>query len=207
MSQEDIAKYACEIEIDRLKEPIGKQDQYACAIGGMNFIQFNRDDTVSIEKILLSPAKLKELEDSLLMFYLGSTRSASKILAEQKTNTSKKDKIENIYKMVKLTNELKRELQNSNIETMGDILHEGWMYKKELASQISNEKIDYYYDLALRNGATGGKLLGAGGSGFLLFYVPKDKQNELRKSLSDLKELKFSFDNEGTKIIYLGLNL
>ncbi len=90
---------------------------------------------------------------------------------------------------------------------MGDILHRGWMYKKELASQISNEKIDYYYNLALKNGATGGKLLGAGGSGFLLFYVPKDKQSNLRESLSDLKELKFSFDNEGTKIIYLGLNL
>jgi D-glycero-alpha-D-manno-heptose-7-phosphate kinase len=202
MNQEDIAKYACEIEIDRLNEPIGKQDQYACAVGGMNFIKFNQDDTVSIEKILLSPAKLKELEDNLLMFYLGSTRSASKILAEQKTNTSKKDKIENLHKMVKLASELKKELQNSNIEAMGDILHKGWMYKKELASQISNEKIDYYYNLALKNGATGGKLLGAGGSGFLLFYVPKDKQNELRKSLSDLKELRFSFDNEGTKVIY-----
>jgi len=202
MSQEDIAKYACEIEIDKLKEPIGKQDQYACAMGGINFIKFNQDNTVSIEKILLEPTKFQELEDNLLLFYLGDTRSASKILAEQKVNTSKSDKVENLHKMVKLSYELKDELQNSNIDAMGDILHRGWMYKKELASQISNEKIDYYYNLALQNGATGGKLLGAGGSGFLLFYVLKEEQQRLRLALLDLEEFSFKFDTEGTKVIY-----
>ncbi len=203
MSQEDIASYACDVEINKLGEPIGKQDQYACSLGGLNFIKFNRDNTVSVEKILLESDKLHKLENNLLMFYLGTTRSASAILSEQKINTiNNKQKIENLHKMVKLSGELKIELQNSNIDSMGDILHRGWMYKKELASQISNEKIDHYYDLAVKNGALGGKLLGAGGSGFLLFYVPEEEQENVRKSLSDLEELNFNFDTEGTKVIY-----
>jgi len=203
MNNEDIASYACDVEINKLGEPIGKQDQYACSVGGLNFIKFNQDNTVLIEKILLKPDKLYELENNLLMFYLGSTRSASKILSEQRKNTiDNQQKIESLHKMVNLSKELKVELQNSNIDSMGDILHRGWIYKKELASQISNEKIDYYYDLALKSGATGGKLLGAGGSGFLLFYVPNEEQESVRKALSDLEELSFNFDKEGTRVIY-----
>jgi len=203
MNNEDIASYACDVEINKLGEPIGKQDQYACSVGGLNFIKFNQDNTVSVEKILLKSDKLHELENNLLMFYLGSTRSASKILLEQRMNIiDNQQKIENLHRMVNLSKELKVELKNSNIDSMGDILHRGWMYKKELASQISNEKIDYYYDLALKSGATGGKLLGAGGSGFLLFYVHKEMQEKIRLSLLDLKEVPFKFDNEGTKVIY-----
>ena len=202
MNKEEIASRACDIEINKLNEPIGKQDQYACAVGGLNFISFNQNDTVSVEKILLNSDKFYELQENLLMFYLGDTRSASAILAEQKANTSQKKKIDNLHKMVKLSQELKVELSNANIDAMGDILHRGWMYKKELASQISNEKIDYYYDLALKSGAAGGKLLGAGGSGFLLFYVPKEMQESVRKSLAELEELNFNFDDEGTKVIY-----
>jgi D-glycero-alpha-D-manno-heptose-7-phosphate kinase len=203
MNQEDIAAYACDVEINKLGEPIGKQDQYGCSIGGLNFIKFNQDDTVSIEKILLHSDKKSELKNNLMMFYLGSTRSASAVLAEQKVNTAtNKQKINFLHKMVKLSEELKIELQKSNIDTMGDILHQGWMYKKELSAQITNERIDYYYKLALRNGAIGGKLLGAGGGGFLLFYVPQIKQEEVRESLLDLQELTFGFDFEGTKVIY-----
>lgn len=203
MSKEKIAEYACNIEIDKLLEPIGKQDQYACAVGGLNFIKFNQDDTVSMEKILLSNRKMHELENNLLMFYLGTTRSASSILSEQRNNTiTNQQKVENLHKMVKLSEELKTELLRGNIDSMGDILHKGWMYKKELASQISNEKIDFYYNLALRNGARGGKLLGAGGSGFLLFYVLESDQEKVRNALSDLEELNFNFDSEGTKVIY-----
>lgn len=203
MNPENIASYACDIEINKLGEPIGKQDQYACAVGGLNFINFNQDDTVSMEKILLSSQKMKKLEDNLLMFYLGTTRSASSILAEQKNNTiTNQQKVQNLHKMVKLSQDLRLELLNGNVDSMGKILHQGWMYKKELASQISNEKIDYYYNLAMKNGASGGKLLGAGGSGFLLFYVPNEKHENVRKVLKDLEELKFGFDNEGTKVIY-----
>ena len=203
MNTEDIAAYASNIEINKLGEPIGKQDQYACAVGGLNFIKFNQDDTVSMEKILLSSEKIKKLEDNLLMFYLGTTRAASSILSEQKNNTMiNQQKVKNLHRMVTLSQDLRMELLNQNIDSMGDILHIGWMYKKELASQISNVKIDYYYNLAMKNGAKGGKLLGAGGSGFLLFYVLKEHQERLRKSLSELEELRFNFDNEGTKVIY-----
>ena len=202
MNKEEIASYACDIEINKLCEPIGKQDQYSCAVGGLNFIKFNEDDTVNVEKIIIEPSKYKKLEENLLMFYLGSTRSASSILKEQKRNTLNNKKVENLHKMVELSKELKIELQKSNIDAMGEILHTGWQYKKELATKISNEKIDYYYNIAIKNGAIGGKLLGAGGSGFLLFYIPKENQEKVRLALKDLRELYFRFDNEGTKVIY-----
>jgi D-glycero-alpha-D-manno-heptose-7-phosphate kinase len=207
MNQEDIASYACDIEINKLGEPIGKQDQYACAVGGLNFIKFNQDDTVSMEKILLKSEKMRELENNLLIFYLGATRVASTILYEQKENTiTNQKKVNNLHKMVGLSEELKQELLDGNIDSMGDILHRGWMYKKELASQISNEKIDYYYNLAMKNGAQGGKILGAGGSGFLLLYVPQNEQMQIRTVLNDLEELNFKFDLEGTKVIYYNYN-
>lgn len=203
MSLEDIAKYACEVEIDKLNEPIGRQDQYACAIGGLNFIEFGLDGNVTTEKIIMEENKLQQLQDNLLMFYLGNTRSASNILSEQKENTiNDEKKIENLHKMVNLSRKLKRELIKGNIDAMGDILHKGWTYKKELASKISNKIIDDYYDTALRNGAIGGKLLGAGGGGFLLFYAPLINHKKIRKALITLEELKFNFSFEGSKILY-----
>ena len=203
MSLEDIAKYACEVEIDKLKEPIGRQDQYACAIGGLNFIEFGMDGNVTTEKIIIEENKLQQLQDNLLMFYLGNTRSASNILREQKENTINDEKrVENLHKMVNLSRELKRELIKGNIDAMGDILHKGWTYKKELASKISNKNIDDYYDAALRNGALGGKLLGAGGGGFLLFYAPVINHEKIRNALITLEELKFNFSFEGSKILY-----
>jgi D-glycero-alpha-D-manno-heptose-7-phosphate kinase len=203
ISKEMIAQEACITEIHKLSEPIGKQDQYACAVGGLNFIEFNENETVSVEKIKMLPESYHLLEQNLMMFYLGVTRKASDILTEQKQNTiSDSKKVKNLHKMVHLSKELKKELASNNIDAMGDILHSGWMYKKELASNISNGGIDYYYDLALRAGAVGGKLLGAGGGGFLLFYVPAEKQHNVRIALTELNELKFEFDNTGTKIIF-----
>nr|WP_321234166.1 GHMP kinase [uncultured Psychroserpens sp.] len=203
MSLEDIAKYACEVEINKLKEPIGKQDQYACAVGGLNFIKFNKDDTVSVEKIILKPEKVKQLENNLLLFYLGNTRSASEILTEQKKNTiNDQRKVESLHKMVALSRDLKKELVNNNIDAIGEILHKGWMYKKELADQISNDRIDHYYQLGIENGASGGKLLGAGGGGFLLFYVKENNHKKVKKALKDLEEIEFKFNFEGTKVIH-----
>ncbi len=203
MSKEDIADYACTTEIKKLGEPIGKQDQYAAAMGGINFFEFTRNDTVTVEKIILHKEKYSELENNLLMFYLGDTRSASSILKEQSSNiVSDNAKIENTKKMVNLANDLKRELQQNNIDSFGEILHTGWMYKKELASGISNERIDHFYDIAIKNGASGGKLLGAGGGGFLLFYVKEDNKEKLRTALTGLEEFDFSFDETGTTIIY-----
>lgn len=203
MFKEQIAHYACETEIHRLREPIGKQDQYACAIGGLNFIEFHPDDSVCVEKIHLSEDKTKELEESLMLFYLGTSRSASSILTEQKRNTSENiNNFKMIEKMVELSYVLKQGLNNNQIDNFGHILHEGWCYKRNLASKITNKDIDSFYNLALKNGAEGGKLLGAGGGGFLLFYTKKGKQNDVRNALKNLYEVKFSFDHSGTTIIY-----
>lgn len=203
MTKEEIAELACDIEINDLNEPIGKQDQYACACGGLNFIEFYKDGVVSVEKMFLTSNNYHKLEGNLLMFYTGETRSAGDILKEQKKNTTDdKAKIENLHKMVALAKDLKEELLRGNTDAMGDILHTGWMYKKELASGISNPDIDHYYDLAIKNGASGGKLLGAGGGGFLLFYVKDENKQKLRKALSDLKELDFKFDNKGTTVVH-----
>lgn len=203
LTKEKIAELACEIEIEDLKEPIGKQDQYACACGGLNFIEFYKDGVVNVEKLFLTSNNYHKLENNLLMFYTGETRAAGDILSEQKSNIqNNKAKIENLHKMVTLAKDLKEELLSGNIDNMGEILHTGWLYKKELAKAISNPEIDNYYDIAMKNGATGGKLLGAGGGGFLLFYVKDENKDKLRKSLYNLKELPFEFDNQGTTVLH-----
>ena len=205
-SKEDLAEQSCDIEIKDLKNPIGKQDQYACACGGLNSLEFLPSGEVIVEKLYLPANCYKKLEENIMMFYTGKSRSASDILEAQKKEITKpqnnNDKILNLHKMVKLAKELKEELLKGNIEILGDILHQGWMYKKELSNKISNEQIDYYYDIAMKNGATGGKLLGAGGGGFLLFYCKKENQDRLRIALKDLKKIKFQFDNKGTTIVY-----
>ncbi len=203
MTKAEIAEYACKIEIDRLKEPIGKQDQYASAFGGLNFITFNKDDTVSVEKIFLNRENYEELQNNLLIFYTGETRSASEILLEQKTNVKNDEKkVEFMHKIVSLTFDLKREFMRGNIDALGEILHQNWLYKRELASNITNSRIDEYYELAIRNGAIGGKLLGAGGGGFLLFYVKKDRQKDVIFALKNLYRLTFKFETQGTALIY-----
>jgi D-glycero-alpha-D-manno-heptose-7-phosphate kinase len=203
ISREKIANLACDVEINRLKEPIGKQDQYASAMGGLNFIRFHQDDSVAVDKIIMKKEALSRLQNNLFMFYLGDNRSVASVLTEQKDNMKKhRDKRENMKKMVQLAYDLRAELENGNVEAMGTILHTGWMYKKEMASTISSARIDHYYAKALEHGATGGKLLGAGGGGFLLFYAPEDRQASLRSVLSDLEEYPFEFDNTGTTVIY-----
>lgn len=203
MNREEIAKEACRIEIEDLKEPIGKQDQYACACGGLNFISFHKCGAVDVEKLYLQNDTYHVLEKNLLMFYTGQTRAAGSILAEQKKNTTDDEaKINNLHKMVQLSKDLREELLRGNTNAMGEILHAGWMYKKELAKGISNPEIDRNYELARESGALGGKLLGAGGGGFLLFYVEEQHRSKVRRALSHLKEIDFKFDNKGTNIIY-----
>lgn len=203
MAKEDIAELACHVEIDLLKSPIGKQDQYACACGGLNFIEFEPSGKVNVEKMFLTTDGYNKLENNLMLFYTGQTRAANDILKEQKKNTTTDEaKIQNLHKMVKLAKDLKHELLSNNIDAMGEILHQGWMYKKELAGGISNAKINECYDIAMKNGASGGKLLGAGGGGFLLFYVKEENHNRLRYALRALKEMQFKFDHKGTTIIH-----
>lgn len=206
MSPEQLAALACHIEIERLKEPIGKQDQYAAAYGGLNFITFYPDEAVNVEKIIMNAAKKHELEDNLLMIYTGDVRSASAILKEQGESISQFEKFSVQQRMVELTYLLRDALQANNLNDFGRILHEGWLLKKSLTKGISTNHVDTIYEQGIRAGATGGKLLGAGGGGFILFYCPKEKQDEFRRSMLDYRELSFKFDNFGSKHVYIGEN-
>jgi len=204
ISDKDVAESACNMEIDILKNPIGKQDQYAAAFGGLNFYQFNKDGSVDVEPVLIEADKFKQLEKNLIMLYVGGEHSASSILKEQSKNmTSVKEKEDGQKRIVELTYNLKYELENGNIDAVGKVLHENWLIKKTLASGISNPDFDKWYDLALESGALGGKILGAGGSGFFLFYVPEDKQANFRKKMKMLPEMEFKFDHQGTTVIFV----
>lgn len=204
-SAEQLAAGACDIEISKLGEPIGKQDQYAAAYGGLNLITFHPDETVNVEKIIMSTEKKLELENNLIMIYTGDTRSASAILKEQgQAMVSQKDKFNNLREMVKLAQSLKTVLSENNIDEFGRILHEGWLLKKSLTGGISNILVDTIYEQGLKAGALGGKLLGAGGGGFILFYCPKTKQAGFKKAMAKYRELDFKFDNFGSKVIYVG---
>lgn len=203
VSKERLAREACEIEIELLGNPIGKQDQYAAAYGGLNFIEFRRDGSVTVEPVIMETQSLKRLESNLMMFYTGQLHSASAILNEQTKNIAAGDKEANQLKMCGLARALREELQKNNIDAMGEILHQNWLLKKTLASGISNPAIDGAYDKALRAGAIGGKLLGAGGGGFLLFYVPYEKQAAVREAVG-LPQMHMGFDRQGSAVIYVG---
>ncbi|MGD0900156.1 MAG: GHMP kinase [Thermoguttaceae bacterium] len=202
-SKELLARKACEIEIDILKDPIGKQDMYAAAYGGLNLITFYPDESVQVEPVIMPPSQRSRLAQNLLAFYLGGARSAHDILADQQSAVLRdRKKFEGLMRMVELARQLRESLAKGCLDDMGPILHENWLLKKQLSSQISTEWIDACYDRAMQNGATGGKLLGAGGCGFLLLYCDVQHQDRLRAALSDLREIKFSFDNFGTRVIY-----
>ena len=198
-----LAEEACDVEINLLGEPIGKQDQYAAAFGGMNFIKFNTNGSVEIEPIIASEDTLKKINDRLVIFYLDKTRNASDILCEQNSNIlSGNNKVDIMREMKKITIQMKEELNNNNIKNFGNMLHKSWILKKKLATGISNSNIDTIYERGLRAGASGGKVLGAGGGGFILFYCEPDKQDKLIKELGELKKFDVRFEKEGTKIIY-----
>lgn len=204
MSKDTLAEEACKVEIEKLGAPIGKQDQYAAAFGGLNFITFHKDDTVSVEPVITSGSTLRYLQDNLVMFYTGITHDANKILAEQKKNiATQTNKTQNLLCMCELARNMKQSLESNDISNFGEILNESWMKKRELAGSISNSVIDELYETALHNGATGGKLLGAGGGGFLLFYCPKEKQVLLREKLR-LKVFPFKFEHDGSSVVYIG---
>lgn len=203
VSKERLASEACDVEIKYLLNPIGKQDQYAAAYGGLNFYQFRKDGSVTVEPIIMKDSARQQLEKNLMMFYTGQLHSASEILKEQSSNIKSGDKEKNQLKMCDLAYDLRRELQNNNIDAMGEILHENWILKKTLASGISNPAIDEAYNKAINGGAVGGKLLGAGGGGFLLFYVPEENQENVRKAIG-LPQMPVAFDRQGSAVIYVG---
>jgi len=201
-SKERLAREACHLEIDILKEPIGKQDQYAAAYGGLNFITFHEDERVEVDPVIMPEGKLRELESSLLMFYVGGVRETGQILSDQSANMRKNTaQFDNVIKMTELARKLRESLSAGHIWDMGPMLGTSWELKKQLSTRISRDKIDHYYDLATKNGALGGKLLGAGGNGFLLFQSRPSEHDKLRSALSELRELKFGFDRIGSKVI------
>lgn len=203
VTKKKLASEACDIEINRLNEPIGRQDQYAAAFGGLNVIKFNTSGEVDVEPIHLKKEIYKKLQDALVMFYTGRVRNSSRILSRQKKNLKSKNKTDILRQMAALAWKLRLCLYSGNLDDFGEILHENWMLKTHLAPGISCPEIDSIYKKAMASGATGGKLLGAGGSGFMLFYCAKEKQEKLRRALSPLREMSFKFDNEGTKLVYV----
>ena len=204
VSKDKLASEASMIEIEKLGEPIGKQDQYAAAYGGMNIIVFNRDGSVDVEPINIKQTTLQKLEKNLMLFYTKVNRRADLILKDQKEEIKLEKKFKTQNSMVELVWEAADALYSDDVDSFGKILHKNWVMKKSLSNMISNSMINKYYDRALEYGALGGKLLGAGGGGFLLFYCEEKKQERLRNALFDLFELKFSFDWQGSKIIYVG---
>lgn len=202
-SKEYLASEACKIEIEKLGNPIGKQDQYGAAMGGLNFITFSKDGSVGIEPVVMCAQKKKQLQQNLKMFYLGTTRDANAILGEQNKNMESQDKTTSLMKMCDLAKQMKISLEEGNLSSFGEILDESWRLKQSLASGISNPEINRLYETGLAAGATGGKLLGAGGGGFLLFYCEPEKQEQLRIALG-LKPLDFEFDQNGSSVIYIG---
>lgn len=201
---EELAQDASKIEVDMLGEPVGKQDQYMATYGGLRFIQFNPDESTFVEMIMYSKDFSDELRRNRLLFYTGNPREARDILGEQKSNIRNGSALDSLKKMRDLAIELKEHLNNScKPGILGEFLHQGWILKKQLAKSISSSEIDEYYEKALRAGALGGKILGAGGGGFLLLCCPEEKQPQLREVLSQLPVTDFSFEPEGSKVIYI----
>ena len=199
----ELAEQACHIEIDVLKEPIGKQDQYIAAFGGLTCFRFLNNGQVEVKPLGLSNETLYNLEDNLLMFFTGYTRSASSILKDQDSKSREKDRemIANLHYVKEMGRAIQEALEKGELREFAEIMNEHWEYKKQRSANMSNERINDLYDLARKNGALGGKLIGAGGGGFLLFY--SESKATLRHAMREagLEEVRFRFDFEGTKLV------
>ncbi|MDF1761460.1 MAG: hypothetical protein P1U40_13085 [Coxiellaceae bacterium] len=203
MQAEQLAEMACHIEIDRLQEPVGKQDQYIASYGGISCFTFHADDRVTVEPLKISMDTLFDLEDNLQLYFTGYSRSASHILKDQHVRSQQSDQVmlDNLSYVKELGYRSKQALEEGDVTQFGELMHEHWEHKKRRSKGMSNPQIDEWYNLALSNGALGGKLVGAGGGGFLMFYA-KDR-NKLRHTMTQagMEEVRFRFDFEGTKVV------
>ena len=211
LSREEAAKEACRLEIELVGEPIGKQDQYAAAYGGMNIFRFNPDDSVETEPVLLDYQKQARLENNLMLFFTGITRFASEVLEEQKANTVKNKNIEALRKAAALVPAFHKHLLDGDIKGMGDLLHQNWLLKKSFASGISSTVLDELYETGRTAGAFGGKVLGAGGGGCLLLLVELAKRQQVLAALhetaknyglSEAREIPVRFVQAGVEILF-----
>jgi D-glycero-alpha-D-manno-heptose-7-phosphate kinase len=197
----ELATLAAEVEVDILKRSMGKQDHFPAAYGNLNIINFLGDESVEIEPILCKKEKLIQLQNNLMLFYTFQTRDASKVLESQIEET--KNKFDILTEMKNLAVPLSKCLgEDGSLDEFGKLLHQNWVLKKSLTNHISNNEIEKYYQLGLDSGAVGGKLLGAGGGGFLLFYVRPEEKKSLINSLSDLYPLSIEFDTSGSRLTY-----
>lgn len=200
LSAHELAEKACQIEIDILKHPIGKQDQYAAACGGLNYFRFNQDGTVSQSKIVMNDSEFKKMDRKLMMFYTGISRSADAILSDQKQRTV--NKLDVLNAMRQQAEDMKVILGAEGFtETFADKLDEAWQMKRSISNKISNSEINDAYERAIKAGARGGKLLGAGGGGFLLVYCDEEKQDAVKEAIG-LKELDFRISHYGSRVVY-----
>lgn len=197
---ERLAQEACEIEIDILGKPIGIQDQYIAAYGGFRFMEFHPNGSVSTHALQLDPDVKLQLSESLLLFYTGVTRQADSILREQNDNIPNRKRI--LGAMKRMAHTAREELCAGNLDAFGDLLHESWQLKKQLASGITNPSVEDLYQVARNAGARGGKLAGAGGGGFLLLYCPFNKRGDVRKAMHMLREIPIRLEPDGSKVIF-----
>lgn len=199
---ESLAREACEIEIDMLRNPIGKQDQYAAAFGGLNYIRFNADGTVQIVRVLIAEEKIIGLLNNLLFIYLGQLHDSAAILHDVGMNIENHKNDRHLIRVRDLTDAFHDDLANGNIDNFAPYLREYWEIKKKTSSKISNIVYDDLYSVAMNNGACAGKILGAGGGGFFMFYVPEEAQQSFCKKFSSYRICKFDIDHVGTQIAH-----
>ncbi len=202
VSPADLAEEACRIEIDVLGNPVGKQDQYIAAFGGLTAFEISRDGTVEARPLAVSRETRHDLEDNLLMFFTGFSRAADSVLSDQRARSVERDPamIENLRFVKETGQEIARRLELGDVRGFAELMHEHWMRKRERSQGMSNPDIDRWYDVAMKNGARGGKLVGAGNGGFLLFYA--DDRDEVRRAMEHegLTELRFGFDHDGSTV-------
>ena len=200
----ELAELACEIEIGRLHEPIGKQDQYIAAYGGVTCFTFHSDEKVEAEPARISMEALFNLEDNLLLFFSGYSRSAGTILADQQVRTQQNDRemLANLHYVKELGLRSRQALEQGDTALFGELMHEHWEHKKRRSGGMSNPQIDEWYELGRSNGAIGGKLVGAGGGGFLMFYAQDHRRLRAAMGRAGLEEVRFRFDFEGTKVLF-----
>lgn len=199
----EVAELACKLEIELCESPIGKQDQYAAAFGGFKTYKFNRDDTVTTESVALSSDVVSKLNRETVVFYIGGERSANTILKEQSLALKSNVKAKSMEKMTALVWALKKELESGSTDNFGKIMHENWELKRELTGAISNQHIDEIYSQAMASGAAGGKLLGAGGGGFMIFHAPNEAtRSQVKKRLSQLRQVDFCIENSGSSLVF-----
>ena len=204
INPEELAELACAIEIDRLKEPIGKQDQYIASVGGITCFAFHKDNSVTFAPLKISRETFHKLEDNLLLFFTGFSRSASEILKDQHIKSQKNDvdMLNNLHFVKEIGYLSKDALESGNTDKFGELMHQHWEHKKKRSGGMSNQDIDAWYATALKNGAIGGKVVGAGGGGFLMFMAHDAAKLRSTMTKTGLQEVRFKFDFEGAKVIH-----